>query len=559
VNVLRSSTSLAKFLETVSLTDRQPTAGITESLAVGKREWVVVYRKASMWEGELRLAYLATPDIARRDFERAGFEFNINDGRSFLNGIEGNPYVRSGDGGRVPIVIVRSYEARDDWSVEVAEDFRLFWDLYEDRVKRQLLTADEVGDDIVVAEVSESEVRIRGSFLFRYMAARRMCLLVQSCDDRKGLAQQVAQMSSPVAYHSADFTAEAWTGVISDGEHYLRVQSKRLIEPGPIESCGVYPFELEKIFEDFIVEIDEFGKSRFHSCDPNLLQNNFGSNAGAPHYLTWVAFKREVLDTYYASDRHEVEDGVVHGPTFTLRLDNAGDDCVYVFLGDLGNDLPQQEQARWKAYNVGPTGEPSETARLRSFDGVFADSHHVEHRFERSYLDLNEAWNLRFGWLLFKSMNPGDAHAPGQVRVPSLDSIAQFDSAIIPLAKVVVDSLNEAELARGIDESKGCPGIQKLENFLTRHNLSESVCPTLRGLYGARSKSAAHRKGGKFDRTMLLEGSRTFPERYTAILEALISGFDELSRSVPVVVQDEDGPSTRPNAAAEPKFETRDV
>jgi hypothetical protein len=551
--------SLQQIRETVSLTDPELSTSINESLAVGKSEWIVVYRKASMWEGELRLAYLATPDIARRDFERAGFEFNINDGRSFLNGIEGNPYVRSGDGGRVPIVIVRSYEARNDWSVEVAEDFRLFWDLYEDRVNRQLLTTDEVGDDIVVAEVSDSEVRIRGSFLFRYMAARQICLLVQSCEDRKGTAQQVAEMSSPLAHRSDDFVAEAWTGDISAGVTYLRVQSKRLVEPGPIENCGVYPFDVERIYEDFIVEVDEFGKSRFHSCDPNALRNNFGSNAGAPHYLTWVAFKREVLDTYYASDRHEVEDGVVHGPTFTLRLDNAGDEVVYVFLGDLGRDLPQQEQARWKAYNIGPTGEPSETARLRSFEGAFADSQHVEHRFERSYLDLNEAWSLRFGWALFKSMNPGDAHAPGQVRVPSVDSIAQFDSAIIPLAKLVVDSLNEAELARGIDESKGCPGIQKLETFLRRYSLSESVCSTLRALYGARSKSAAHRKGGKFDPAALLEGSRTFPERYQVILEALIAGFVELSRSLPLVAQDANVPSTRPIEVPQPKSETLDV
>jgi hypothetical protein len=50
----------------------------------------------------------------------------------------------------------------------------------------------------------------------------------------------------------------------------------------------------------------------------------------------------------------------------------------------------------------------------------------------------------------------------------------------------------------------------------------------------ARTRSAAHRKGGDFELTTLLAGAATLPALFADLLEALIRAFDALSAAVTV-------------------------
>jgi hypothetical protein len=55
---------------------------------------------------------------------------------------------------------------------------------------------------------------------------------------------------------------------------------------------------------------DVTGKPVRHTCDPDKLANYFGKNPEAPHYLTPVFFRAEVLEKYYADPgKYSVEDG----------------------------------------------------------------------------------------------------------------------------------------------------------------------------------------------------------------------------------------------------------
>lgn len=69
---------------------------------------------------------------------------------------------------------------------------------------------------------------------------------------------------------------------------YSVLMGKKILMPAPIEECGYWPYEKEESYEDFIIGVDEFGKEIFNTCNPDKLNNYFGSNPDAPMYLTPV-------------------------------------------------------------------------------------------------------------------------------------------------------------------------------------------------------------------------------------------------------------------------------
>jgi hypothetical protein len=308
-----------------------------------------------------------------------------------------------------------------------------------------------------------------------------------------------------------------------------------VIPPPPIENSGVWPYEAPRQYETFITGTDDNGEPVSHSCDPDALANNFGSNPDAPDYLTPVFFRRSVLDKYYAdTDRYRVKDGHLReASTWGLRMDNALDDHVAVFLGDLGTDLPFREQQYSKSYNIPSSGRLSETAIRRSFRAQFYDSDRVEHRFVKSFNDLFEAWQVHFGWPLYKPLPEGDAHVVYSIHVPTNTSLGQFDDQIMRLAKLVADSLNERGIAsatRGPEQRE--KGIAKLKRLLCELGLETAVCSVLGRVQGVRSHSAAHRKGSDFDLALLLRGTPDPQVLFAELLENLIERFDALTAEV---------------------------
>lgn len=257
------------------------------------------------------------------------------------------------------------------------------------------------------------------------------------------------------------------------------------------------------------------------------------SNPGAPHFLTPVFFTRAVLDKYYADpDRYRVTDGhIFAGAVWGLPIDNDLDERVAVFLGDLGR-LPDREQAYWKSFNVAPESSLSDTATRRSFLGQFADADRIEYRFSRAYEAVNEAWALRFGWPLFKDLYPGDAHLAHSLHVPTNPGFAAFDAQLIGLAKLVVDCLNEEELGKNTTvKTAGEKGIAKLDRFMQDQGLGASgnpLCPALRPVQGARSRSSAHRKGSDFNEALLLDGAPDLSALFETLLSSLTGSFEQL-------------------------------
>ena len=112
-------------------------------------------------------------------------------------------------------------------------------------------------------------------------------------------------------------------------------------------------------------------------------------------------------------------------------------------------------------------------------------------------------WEKAHGWPLFLPPSLGDAYLLDTVRIPVTNSQAEFDGQVRHLTKLLVDSLNEKELAEraGVLE-EGTKGISKLAGFLesTQFPERQSIIQLLRDLQTLRSTGSAHRKGSAYEK-----------------------------------------------------------
>jgi hypothetical protein len=206
-----------------------------------------------------------------------------------------------------------------------------------------------------------------------------------------------------------------------------------------------------EVFEDFIIGTDDDGLPVSYSCDHDQLGNYFGANPEAPHYLTPVFFRRDVLNKYFANPRkYSVEDGYLRcSGLWGLQIDNNHHEYVIVYLGDLGRDLPSKERSYWKSFNVAPEGGGSEVNFRRSILGQFTSPVMKDLLFKEHFERFQNDWFRQYGWDLFKPLSKADQHYAIALRIPLSDEQSHFDDQVMALVKMLIDSINENELQDG--------------------------------------------------------------------------------------------------------------
>ena len=258
----------------------------------------------------------------------------------------------------------------------------------------------------------------------------------------------------------------------------------------------IWETRADEKFEEFIIGVDENGKEITCSCN-----TDYQSSSG---FLTPVFFKREVLKKYYDDpDKHSVEDGYIKREGFWgLRALNNHREHVIAWLGDL-KTLPHKEQTHWRAFNLTPsTRKISHTDFTRNIEGHFADPEHPELYFKYKFELFQEAWHKQFGWHLFMPLSTGDTHHTKSLHVPTTNGQKEFDDQVASITKIMIDSLNEKELEKGLTIKKENPrGIDKLESFSIAHGFSTpKMIEFFRNLQTLRSVSVAHRKGDNYEK-----------------------------------------------------------
>ena len=478
---------------------------------LGKEPWVQVSGNRSIngadagfWCGLVSVDHI--DDVYRE------IDWDISSHRQGAPGFEGSgsDYMYRAnllDDGFESIIFYRDfYGVKPDY-VELSQEFVLMNNLRYDSVSNSYWAMYDNGEmEEAVKYIDSTAVQIKMKFLRNYAAAKQMALLL-FFDIRTNYKEKASDFG--IEPFNDEYKAEGiyyglWgcdSRIINHA--YSVLMGKKIIMPAPIETCGYWPYEREKTYEEFIIGINEFGNEIRHTCNPDELANYFGANPGAPHYLTPVFFKKEVLQKYLNKpELYGVRDGYLSCKSlWGIEIDNHYKNCVSVYLGDLGRDLPESEQGYWKSFNIVGEEELSEVAIKRDFLGMSAPSNMEDHKFQYAYSDLTRKWNDKFGWDLFLPLSEEDQYNLTQIHIPLGDSQPEFDQLVLSLVKVLIDSLNEKQLKLPSAQPEQ-RGIGKLEHWLQANGAIgyEEHISFLRDLQELRSTGSGHRKGKTYNK-----------------------------------------------------------
>ncbi|MDQ3387677.1 MAG: hypothetical protein M3475_08805 [Actinomycetota bacterium] len=333
------------------------------------------------------------------------------------------------------------------------------------------MKAHDDGTEESAIEVFDSVVRVKTKLLRQYQAARQLDLLL-FIDSVRHAPSTDAALPDEENWSNDMLCASRYPNTMPS-PLITRFLATRVIPPPPIEKSGIWPYEeVDDYFPDFVIGHDDEGEEVWHLCSPDALANYFGANPDAPHYLTPVFFKREVLQKYYDNpEKYSVEDGYLRcSGLWGLRMDNDSSERIVVFLGDLGRDLPKKERDYWRSFNVAPEGSMSETGTRRAFLGEWADAQSPDLMFRHAYSKLVDDWQVHEGWTLFREPVGSDANLLQRLRIPLSESQTEFESSIGILGKLLSDGLNDREIQKRLPSRvKDEKSIGKLERWLTNY------------------------------------------------------------------------------------------
>jgi hypothetical protein len=479
----------------------------------GSGPWTVVYDSwhDSGYRNGGRFAVFAAPSYRERAMQSAGWDLSVGGGfpgfsQHHEDGEWVSSYYRNIDGPDLePLVLVQEMYGVVPDAYLISEEFRLLMHLWEDKASGHFYSVSDDGSKELAIEFTGHQIRVRTPLLRRYQAARQVDLLLFSDTrvfvDTEEKPEAFAELNEE---DHAENDSVVFVGVgdigLGRSQVFSRLLVKRILQPPPQEKSGIWPWDRDdEEYPEFIIDEDENGHPVKFTCEENELANYFGKNPDAPHYLTPVFFKPEVLKRYYDDPSlYSITDGRLScGHLWGVQIDNGNPAAVMVFLGDIGRDIPSSHRDYWRAYNIPPVSKMSESTFRRSFLAQFAATENPEHLFKNAYLAIQRAWIEKWGWGLYRETEGSDAELIQRVRIPLNNTDTEFEAQLLSLAKLLVDLLNEAAIAADLPPIKDERGISKLKRFLDANGYEhvDRDIALLRRIQNLRSRIAAHTSG----------------------------------------------------------------
>ena len=198
-------------------------------------------------------------------------------------------------------------------------------------------------------------------------------------------------------------------------------------------------------------------------------------------------------------------------------MDNDCSEYVVVMLVDLGR-LSYREQLYWKSFNIAPPRKSglSETMYRRWILGQFCNPNSPDTLLKQCFMSFNERWEEKFEWRLFLPLTKDDEYLFQSLHcMTTSDNIREYESQILALVKMTVDSLNLKKLEENTDKenvdvkqfiekkkksNSNVFGIDRFELFLISNSCPDrgTIITFFRCLQNLRSLTVAHRKSSDY-------------------------------------------------------------
>ncbi len=472
---------------------------------LGNEPWVVVYRSIIDAHKSRTIFYsgLIPKAKAKEVLSRSSWEISIGDGKpstgTYYHNGKGRDYYERFPYGYEPLVIKRTFNDLKEPYWEVLEEFRLFHNLYFERANEQYIKINDNGEEDVVIKIEKDIISIRQKEINEFLLIRKMQLAIFFDIIRYSVLNINELPEGPKEYSENNlcfsFSISDQFLMTKQFKCLSRTVGKKLLIPQK-------PRLQKNQYAEFIIGQNKKWEPIHFTCNPQKLANFFGSNEGAPNFLTPCFFKREVLSKYYSQpEKYEISDNYLRcGSLWSLHIDNNHPSYIIVFLGYLGQGLSYTEQLYWKSYNVTPDGKISSTTFRRSFLAEFAEPEKEDLILKSAIEIFQKKWFEKNKWNFFKPLKQEDKHHYITLRIPLSNDQAEFDAQVGSLTKVLIDSINETQLLKELGEvPPDCKGISKLQIFLNKEKFPncENHITFLRDLQELRS-GVAHRKGQKY-------------------------------------------------------------
>lgn len=430
-----------------------------------------------------------------------------------------------------PLVIKRDYNdlARDN--IEIVEEFRFLFNLYYNSQSKEYV---DLENDTSVVKISDDNlVSIHKRYLKSYLAIKNMALIIHIDSRCTDIVEDIFPTDS-FDYRNDDNTV-FYTVNIGRGHNGIQEENfsilfgKKVLFGCKLKDCNIWPYNEKKQYIEFIVGVDDNGRELHYTCDPSKLSNYFGANPDAPHYLTPIFFDSAVLSKYYSNpEKYKVDDGIIRcGTLWLLYIDNQNTGYVSAYLGDLGRNLPsEQEQHYWRGFNKALDAKLSATKFKRDFMALPASSQSQDFVFKNTYVKTNRQFAEKAGWPLFLELDEQDRYNFEGLRIPINNSIVEMDMLVLSLVKVLLDSLNEKEIVSHLTGTyeKLVGSIAKLEVWFQEKQLTgyQDHIKFLRNLQELRSSGTGHRKGKSYQKISKVFDiqKENYTETFSNILES---------------------------------------
>lgn len=497
--------------------------------------WSIVYQN----EGYSSFAPAIFSCLANRNQEdrllqdTTWIKHPLSFGPGFYTTADGTYYDTGADDGYDFLVKEIYFHALELKQLHINQEFVFLFDLFRDD-DACYYAIDDCGRKEKVVDISENVVKIKTSYLMRYIAAKQV-LYVQFVDSRRFSspdypidAEQVyADEQQGDTYHyEISYQSTARRDYL-----FSMVFARSIVHPQAVDKCGISPYDenAEERYPEFTIEELPDGTRRRFTCDPRRLSNFFGANPGAPHYLTPIFFNPGVLERYRNDPHFDVtERRLSCGTQWGIEIDNVIPGRVMVYLGDLGRDLPESERIYFQGFEISPAGQcVSRTAVEQDFHCSFNAPMGPLTAFFFARDKLNAAWTARFGKPLYRQLHSDEQDMEKLIRIPSGNGRQESDTVILNLTKYCIDYIDEDAL----NTTGASGGINRLEATLTESGIYCDLTP-LRDLQAIRSRGIAHAKGTKYEKLKgsLLTGDNT--RDISKLINRLTSMMEELTTSL---------------------------